>query len=91
MLTAPALVESLVDAKYASIVTSTCQRRFVFVDVKAYMRWIRTQGLGVLINRLASGDVQRFEDACAARLSAHRAPDGYELVKSVDLTVAVSP
>ena len=36
-------------------------------------------------------DIDRFEKACEHRLRNHEAGDGYELVKSVDVTVAVRP
>jgi O-methyltransferase/aklanonic acid methyltransferase len=89
MLTAPALVESLVEVGYDSILTTTRRHRFVFADLDAYMMWVRTQGLGVIINRLGPTELQRFEDACAERIKTNRVVDGYELIKSVDLTVAV--
>jgi SAM-dependent methyltransferase len=91
MLTAPALAQALTDAEFDGIATITRQHRFVFVDVAAYMAWVRTQGLGTLIKRLGPRDVQRFENACARRLEDHQTRDGYELVKSVDITVAVRP
>ncbi len=91
MLTAPDLAQALTDADFEAIATITRQRRFVFVDVAAYMAWLRTQGPGTIINRLGPRDLQHFENACARRLEDHQARDGYELVKSVDLTVAVRP
>jgi hypothetical protein len=70
-------------------VTTRVEHRFVFADVDAYITWIRTQGLGTIVNRLQPEHLQLFVDACARRLEReHAAPDGYELLKSVDLTVA---
>ena len=91
MMTAPALAQALTDAEFDAIVTITRQHQFVFVDVAAYMAWVQTQGPGTLLNRLGPRGLQRFEDACARRLMDHQARDGYELVKSVDITVAVRP
>jgi predicted ATPase/class 3 adenylate cyclase/ubiquinone/menaquinone biosynthesis C-methylase UbiE len=91
MLTAPGLAQALTEADFDAIATVTRRHRFVFVDVDAYMAWLRTQGPGTLINRLGPRDLERFEKACARRLDDHQARDGYELVKSVDLTVAVRP
>jgi O-methyltransferase/aklanonic acid methyltransferase len=91
MLTAPALSQALMDAEFASVDTITRQHRFVFADVGAYMTWVRTQGIGTIINRLEPRKIERFAKACEQRLKDHQASDGYELVKSVDLTVAVRP
>jgi ubiquinone/menaquinone biosynthesis C-methylase UbiE len=92
MLGAPELTQSLIEAEYESIVTTRVAHRFVFADVDAYVTWVRTQGLGTVINRLDPEQLQRFVDACARRLDQHHAaPDGYELLKSIDLTVAARP
>ena len=91
MMAAPALTQSLTEAEFDSIATTRVQHRFVFVDVDAYVTWVRTQGLGTVINRLEPRDLQRFVNACAERLEQHAARDGYELIKSVDLTVAMRP
>ena len=91
IMTAPTLAHALTDAQFDSIVTITRQHRFVFVDIAAYMAWVLTQGPGTLIKRLGRHGVQRFENACARRLVDYQARDGYELVKSVDLTVAARP
>jgi O-methyltransferase/aklanonic acid methyltransferase len=89
---APELRQSLNDAGYAPIVTTRVDHRFVFADVDAYITWVRTQGLGTTVNRLQPEHLQVFVDACARRLDEHHAaPDGYELLKSVDLTIATSP
>jgi O-methyltransferase/aklanonic acid methyltransferase len=91
MLTAPVLAQALTEAEFAFTETITRQHRFVFADLGAYMTWVRTQGIGTIINRLEPREVERFEKACEQRLKDHQASDGYELVKSVDLTVAVRP
>jgi hypothetical protein len=91
LLTAAELALALTDAEFDSIVTLTHQRRFVFADVGAYMTWLRIQGIGTIINRLDPSDLDRFEKACEQRLKNYEASDGYELVKSVDITVAVRP
>jgi len=88
MLTAPELAQAMTAAGFGSVVTTTQERRFVFADVRAYMTWVRAQGLGTFINRLKPPELQRFEDGCERRLAFHRSRDGYELLKSVDLTVA---
>jgi O-methyltransferase/aklanonic acid methyltransferase len=88
MLTAPALTQALMDAGFDSTETIARQHRFVFADLPAYMTWVRTQGIGTIINRLEPRDIERFEQACEQRLKDHQANDGYELIKSVDLTVA---
>jgi O-methyltransferase/aklanonic acid methyltransferase len=86
---APELRQSLTDAGYPSITTTSVQHRFVFADINAYVNWIRTQGLGTVVNRLDPEHLQTFTDSCARRLQEHAAPDGYELLKTVDLTVAI--
>jgi hypothetical protein len=91
LLTASELAQALTTAEFDSIVTLTRQHRFVFADVGAYMTWVRAQGIGTIINRLDPRDISRFERACEQRLRNHEASDGYELVKSVDLTVASRP
>ena len=88
MLGAGELSQILADAGFDRVVMTTSERRFVFADVEAYMRWVRTQGFGVFVNRLDERDLQRFREGCAERLNDHRAADGYELLKRVDLTVA---
>jgi SAM-dependent methyltransferase len=91
MLQAPALRRRVRNAGFATVETITRQHRFVFADVDAYLLWVRTQGLGPRVNRLSAHDLDRFTMACARRLADYRAVDGYELVKSVDFTIAVHP
>jgi trans-aconitate methyltransferase len=67
---------------------TTSEHRFVFVDVDAYLRWVRSQAYGVLLASLNEESQQQFREMCAQRLQAHRASDGYELIKRVDFTVA---
>ncbi len=89
MAGAPELRQALNEAGYTRLVTTRVEHRFVFVDVNAYITWIRTQGLGSTVDRLQPEHLQLFVDACARRLEQHHgAPDGYELLKSVDLTIA---
>ena len=88
---APELRQSLTDAGYTPITTTSVEHRFVFADLTAYITWIRTQGLGTIVNRLDPEHLQRFIDACAHRLQPHASLDGYELLKTVDLTIATRP
>jgi O-methyltransferase/aklanonic acid methyltransferase len=85
------LRQSLTEARFESITTTSVEHRFAFADVDAYMTWIRTQGLGTIVNRLQPEHLRLFVDGCARRLEQHRADDGYELLKSVDLTIATRP
>jgi ubiquinone/menaquinone biosynthesis C-methylase UbiE len=85
------LRHSLTEAGFESITTTSIEQRFVFTDAAAHMTWIRTHGLGTTINRLQPEHLQVFIDACARRIEQHRADDGYELIKSVDLTIARRP
>jgi O-methyltransferase/aklanonic acid methyltransferase len=88
---APELEQSLCDAGYKPITTTSVAHRFVFADLDAYLTWIRTQGLGTIVNRLDPEHLQTFIDACARRLQPHASPDGYELLKTVDLTIGTRP
>jgi O-methyltransferase/aklanonic acid methyltransferase len=91
MAVAPELEQSLADAGYGSITTGRVTHRFVFADAEEHLRWVRTQGLGTMVNRLDPEHLQMFVDGCARRLEHHRTDDGFELIKSVDLTVATRP
>jgi ubiquinone/menaquinone biosynthesis C-methylase UbiE len=88
---APELDRSLVAAGFESVATTRVTHRFLFADTAAYMRWVRTQGLGTMVNRLDPDHLQLFVDACARRLEDHRTEDGFELTKSIDITIATRP
>jgi hypothetical protein len=60
----------------------------VFADLDAFLLWVRSHAFGLLLRQLDDDGRQRFERECARRLEEHRATDGYELVKEVELTVA---
>jgi O-methyltransferase/aklanonic acid methyltransferase len=85
------LRQSLTNAGFESITTTRIERRFVFADAGAHMTWVRQHGLGTTVNRLQPEDLQVFVNGCARRLEQHRADDGYELIKAVDLTIATRP
>jgi O-methyltransferase/aklanonic acid methyltransferase len=85
------LARSLTEAGFESIATTTVTRRFQFVDAEAHMRWVRTQGLGTMVNGLDPEHLQMFVDGCARRLEQHRTDDGFELTKAIDLTLATRP
>jgi hypothetical protein len=88
MLGADELSQILSDAGFDEVATSTRERRFVFADIDAYLRWMRTQAFGVLVNRLDEPGLRQLREICEKRLTNHQRADGYELIKRVDLTVA---
>jgi hypothetical protein len=75
-------------AGFESVRTTRSERRFVFADLDAYLSWVHAHAFGALLRRLEQADMARFEDQCATRLTEHQVPEGLELIKKVDLTVA---
>jgi ubiquinone/menaquinone biosynthesis C-methylase UbiE len=83
-----ALTQVLSATGFERVTTTTSEQRFVFADLDAYLLWMRGHALGRMLNRLDADGLQRFEQECERRLEPQRGPEGYELVKQVDLTVA---
>jgi hypothetical protein len=88
LLSAPELAQALSAAGFRDVATATSRRRFVFPDVDAYLLWVRSHAFGAIVAQLSAQDRRRFEQECARRLQGHQTVDGYELIKSVDLTTA---
>ena len=82
------LSQILVESGFQEISTTTTSRRFVFADLDAFVLWVRSHAFGLLLRQLDADGLQRFEHECTRRLQEHRAADGYELIKEVELTVA---
>jgi hypothetical protein len=88
LLSAPELAQALSAAGFRDVTTTTSRRRFVFPDLDAYLLWVRSHAFGAIVAQLSARDRRRFEQECARRLQGHQTVDGYELIKSVDLTTA---
>jgi ubiquinone/menaquinone biosynthesis C-methylase UbiE len=88
LLRAAGLTQILGACGFVEVSTTTATRRFVFRDLNAYMLWVRSHAVGAVLDRLNERDLTRFARECEQRLQAHRVADEYELIKSVDLTVA---
>jgi ubiquinone/menaquinone biosynthesis C-methylase UbiE len=88
LLRSSALAQALAAAGFQEATTTTSRRRFVFPDLDAYLLWVRSHAFGAVVAQLSARDRRRFERECARHLQGHQAVDGYELIKSVDLTTA---
>ena len=88
MLGAVALTDVLSAAGFESVRSTRSERRFLFADLDAYLSWVHAHAFGALLRQLEQANMERFEDQCATRLAEHQVPEGYELIKKVDLTVA---
>ncbi len=91
LLRADELSRILSECSFSAVATTTTARRFVFADLDAFLLWVRSHAFGLFLRQLDADGLQRFEEKCAQRLERHRAADGYELVKEVELTVAHRP
>jgi SAM-dependent methyltransferase len=88
LLRSPALEQSLISVGFDQVATTTTKRRFVFADLDAYLLWVRSHGLGRIVNELSDADLRDFQHECRQRLQQHQAADGYGLFKVVDVTTA---
>jgi SAM-dependent methyltransferase len=85
--TAPELVELLSATGFETSVRSV-QARFVFADVDGYVRWLWSHGGRRLLEQLTPDEQARHRDASARRLADHVTRDGYELIQTVEMTIA---
>jgi len=53
--------------------------------------WVQSHVVGVVLRALSERDWKRFRRGCSQRLQDQQAPDGYELIKRADFTVATTP
>jgi SAM-dependent methyltransferase len=91
LLNAEGMSQILSKARFEGVAITTSERRFVFADIDAYLLWVRSHVVGVVLSGLSKRDWERFRRACVQRLEDHQAPDGYELIKRADFTVAHRP
>jgi hypothetical protein len=88
MLGADALTEALLATGFDHVQSARSERRFVFTDLDSYLSWVDAHAFGAFVRRLDPADVTGFRNQCDARLAAEEGPEGYVLVKHVDLTIA---
>jgi ubiquinone/menaquinone biosynthesis C-methylase UbiE len=88
MLGADALTEALLATGFDRVQSTRSERRFVFTDLDSYLSWVDAHAFGAFVRRLDPADVTRFRDQCDAHLAEDEGPEGYVLVKKVDLTIA---
>jgi len=88
LLDAEGVSQILWETRFEGVAVTTSERRFVFADVDAYLLWVRSHVVGVVLRRLSERDWERFRRGCVQRLEDHQATDGYELIKRADFTVA---
>jgi O-methyltransferase/aklanonic acid methyltransferase len=89
--TAEGLRAALAEAGFEQMRTADGEARFVFSDVDALIAWNRSHAGRGLLDSLSDGDLSRYRALVAERLSAHAAPDGFELVQAVQFTTARRP
>jgi ubiquinone/menaquinone biosynthesis C-methylase UbiE len=88
MLGVAALTEALEATGFARVQHTLSERRFTFTDLDAYLSWVGAHAFGAIVRRLDTADMARFRDKCATRLAEAQAPEGFVLVKQVELTLA---